>query len=164
MRRLRRSLATAAAALFCAACPGKLDDLSRFALGAGDAASEAGGGGACVDVPNELFVKVCAISGCHSSASKSQGLDLEAPDPGTRLTGACATGGGYLIDPEAPDQSVIYTKLTPSPPFGLRMPYGGAALTPDELACVLTWIQGQKGVRRPCDDSGAPPPLDASRD
>ena len=159
---MRGFLRFSALSLLCAGCPGQLEDLSRFDLGA-DAQPD--GSSQCSDVPKDLFVKVCAVSGCHSTAAKAGALDLEAPDPGSRLVGACAQGGlSYLIDPDKPDQSVLYTKLTPTPPFGLRMPEGATALTPDQLACVLSWTSAQNGDRRACDNAGAPPPIDAGKD
>jgi hypothetical protein len=59
-----------------------------------------------------------------------------------RLSGKQAMGGsGLLIDPANASASVLYTKLTPTPPFGARMPLVGAPLSDADMACVLSWIQ-----------------------
>ena len=59
-----------------------------------------------------------------------------------RLSGKKAMGGpGLLIDPTTPTASVLYTKLTPTPPFGARMPLVGAPLSDADIACVLSWIE-----------------------
>jgi hypothetical protein len=69
-------------------------------------------------------------------------LDLESPGVFSRLSGKMAQGGsGLLIDPSQPDMSVLYTKLTTTPPFGSRMPLTGTPLDDSTVTCVLTWIQ-----------------------
>ncbi len=140
--------------LASAGCAGSLTDPALFVLedlgdaalppdsglpdvpdgGQGDSAS-----GSCPDVPT-LLLTTCAIAGCHAATEPAQGLNLQSPDVASRLVGACAMGGGgMLIDPQTPDKSVLYTKLTASPPFGSRMPFGGA-LDDGTIACVLAWV------------------------
>ena len=80
-----------------------------------------------------------------------QGLDLESPGVQSRLVGMCAQGGGLLIDPAEPSRSVLYEKLTPTPPFGARMPLGKAPLDPVTLACVLAWVSAQQGSVSDCN-------------
>jgi predicted CxxxxCH...CXXCH cytochrome family protein len=88
-----------------------------------------------------LLAQTCTASTCHSASNKAQGLDLQSPDVAARLVGVPATGGpGALIDPSAPAKSVLYEKLSASPPFGARMPLGAAPLDAPTLACVLAWI------------------------
>ena len=83
----------------------------------------------------------CATSACHSAADKSQGLDLESPDLAARLVGVAATASGLLlIDPAAPQNSVVYTKLTATPPYGSRMPLARTALDDATIACLLAWV------------------------
>jgi hypothetical protein len=48
-------------------------------------------------------------------------------------------GGGKLLVPGAPNDSLFYTKLAGSP-CGDRMPQGADPLTADELAMVKSWI------------------------
>ena len=123
-----------------AGCPASLDDPSRF-FGALDGD---GGKAECPDIPTSLFIPVCATAGCHNPTDKAgaQGLDLESPGLNGRLVGIHATGGaGLLIDPVQPGQSVLYTKLGFSPPYGVRMPFGKQPLDDATIACVLAWIE-----------------------
>src|SRR5271166_2600683 len=139
---LRASLrvgVAALAAVACIACPGSLKDPERFT----------DGGNSCPDVTLAVF-PTCAVAGCHSAGSKTQGLDLETPDPASRLVGVPATEGpGLLIDPSNPANSVIYTKLGPTPPFGARMPFTRPPLDSATIACVLDWVTAQ------AEDGGA---------
>jgi hypothetical protein len=128
-------------------CPGSLDDPARFLPDAGGSGAD---GAACPDVPTTVFVPICATAGCHTAADKIQGLDLESPNPASRLVGACARGGGLLANPTNPSQSVVYTKLTITPPFGSRMPLGKPSLDDATTACVLAWISAQTGSASPC--------------
>ncbi len=83
----------------------------------------------------------CTGVGCHSSQDKEQGLDLQSPNLAARLVGTAASEGpGLLIDPSTPANSVLYTKLTATPPFGVRMPEGATPLDSATIACVLAWI------------------------
>ena len=139
----------------CIGCPGNLDDPGRFADAAisdagpgSDLPAEAGlpvlpvDAGDCPDVAQSIFGPTCATSGCHSAQDKTQGLDLQSPDLFARLAGVQANEGpGLLVDRGSPSQSVLYTKLTPTPPFGARMPLVGAPLSDADIACVLSWIE-----------------------
>jgi hypothetical protein len=158
-------LAIGAAGFTCvlAGCPGNLEDPGRFST---DAAL-----GACPDVTQTVFLTVCATAQCHSTATKMQGLDLQSPGVVSRLIGVSATEGtGLLVDPNAPQTSVLYTKLTSTPPFGVQMPFGEAPLDPATVQCVLDWItlqvQGDAaagGDDGPASDDGSePPPSDAT--
>ena len=117
--------------------PGSLDDPGRFDvkgsasgtdIGGGDqdsgAASILGDGGACPDIP-QFFAATCTASSCHNASDEAQGLNLQSPDVKSRLVSVMATEGpGLLVDPSAPRASVLYLKLTASPPFGAQMPLG----------------------------------------
>jgi hypothetical protein len=48
---------------------------------------------------------------------------------------------GYLI-PGDPEESLLYQKLLPNPPYGQQMPYGGPYLNPQQLADIREWISG----------------------
>jgi hypothetical protein len=120
----------------CVGCPGSLEDPGRFAVD--------DSGAACPDITQTLFPTDCATAQCHSATAKQQGLDLQSPDVLARLVGVPATGGpGLLIDPATPQASVIYTKLTATPPFGAQMPFGETPLDDATVACVLQWITVQ---------------------
>ena len=90
----------------------------------------------------QLLATACgATAGCHTSTEKEQGLDLQSPDPGSRLLGVSSTEGpGLLIDPSNPSNSVLYTKLTAKPAAGVRMPFGRPALDDATISCVLDWV------------------------
>jgi hypothetical protein len=163
---LRIAVVTLVAA--CVGCPGSLEDPSRFS----DAA------GSCPDVPTALFATTCSTTaGCHSATDKQLGLDLQTPGVASRLIGVHPVGGpGLLVDPSNPAMSVVYTKLTAMPPFGVRMPFGEAPLDDATVACVLQWITLQVtdgGADSSAsdaaaddgpgsDDSSSPPPDDAT--
>ncbi len=119
----------------CIGCPGSLEDPGRFTSATGT----------CGDVPTDVFQKTCSATvGCHSSTDKQLGLDLQSPNVASRLIGVKAMGGtGLLIDPSNPSNSVLYTKLTAAPPFGVRMPFGQTPLDDATISCVLQWITMQ---------------------
>lgn len=142
-----------ALAALCVACPGSLDDPGRF--------GEGGLGGGCADAPSAIFAVTCTDSTCHTTKDKAQGLDLQSPDIAARLVGAHATGGaGLLVDPMSPEQSVLYTKLSFSPPYGSQMPLGKTPLDDATVACVLAWITANV----PGVDAAAPPGGEAGLD
>ena len=66
-------------------------------------------------------------------------------------------GPGLLVDPSAPSASVLYRKLTASPPFGAQMPLGQKPLPGAMAACVLDWIEsGEMASANPAEaDAGA---------
>jgi hypothetical protein len=86
----------------------------------------------------------CAQAGCHGPDSPSAGLDLATEDLAGRLIGEVSDQGDCagqpLLDPAAPEQSLLYSKLT-SRACGLRMPLGASDPVPDShRACLLEWI------------------------
>jgi hypothetical protein len=159
-----RFVGACALVLGAGACAGTLDDPARFetqALSDSGLAGGDGGGAACPVIP-DLFAQACSSAGCHGQVDKIQGLDLQSPNVASRLVGVRAMGGGLLLDPANPNQSVIYTKLTPTPPFGARMPSGKPALDDATVACVLSWVGEQNGSLSPNDGGGQAYPQDAS--
>jgi hypothetical protein len=65
-----------------------------------------------------------------------------------------------LIDPDGnPEDSILYLKLTPNPPFGSQMPLVGEKLDPTTLACVGEWIMTEG---RHVDAGGADATQDAA--
>jgi hypothetical protein len=148
----------------CVGCPANLEDPGRFSL---DGAAPADGTTGCGDIPQTLFIPTCATSLCHSTSTKQQGLDLQSPDLASRLVSVPSTeGAGLLIDPSMPSASVLYTKLTATPPFGVRMPFNLPALDDATVACVLQWVNEQvpdAGAGDASDDADAlEPPVDDS--
>lgn len=92
----------------------------------------------------KLLAAKCATSGCHGSAASAAGLDLAGPNAGTRLrdkSASAACEDFLLVDTAAPEQSLIYLKVSKAQPdCGSRMPFG-VPLTDDEQACILEWAQ-----------------------
>jgi hypothetical protein len=136
-------------------CPTSLDEPGRFGLNGSASGSDRGGddadgggtggvlgeGGACPDIPR-FFAATCTASSCHNASDEAQGLDLQSPDAAPRLVSVMATEGpGLLVDPSAPSASILYLKLTASPPFGAQMPLGQKPLSGAMTACVLDWIE-----------------------
>jgi hypothetical protein len=130
-------------------CAGSLADPGEF----GDATSpsEAGGGTtACAaSVPTTILQPTCGVSGCHNPTTIASGaglmvygLDLDSPDVASRLVGvpSMEVPADDLISSTDPQSSYLLQKLEPNPPFGIRMPYGGAPLTAAQLACVEAWV------------------------
>jgi hypothetical protein len=157
----RAGAALAAILGLTADCPGTLDDPGAFLDAAHDAAGPAADAGvpedpSCPDVPQSVFLPNCTSAGCHNAQSKIQGLDLQSPDVASRLVGVPATEGpGLLIDPSAPQSSVLYLKLTPMPPFGARMPLAGM-IDDATIACVLAWVTEQANRAGDSDAGGDP--------
>jgi hypothetical protein len=133
------------------ACAGKLENPERFETGYGTAvaASDYDAGpegrptrdaGDC-DFP-QLMAARCASAGCHDASSKAANLDLASEGLRDRLADAPASAAcpdHVQVDPEKPENSLIYLKVTDAPPCGARMPYGGT-LSDDEQACMLAWL------------------------
>jgi len=117
-------------------CAGELDDPARFApqpLSTASCDAEA------------VFRAKC--TSCHGAASALGQLSLEGPDLAAKLRDKAASGGpGKLVDPGAPDASVLVTKLAATPPFGGRMPPADA-LTADETACITSWVRSVASAR-----------------
>jgi hypothetical protein len=128
------------------ACAPELEYKERFVLDAGSGALAATLDAApatlepCPDVPT-LLATSCATTSCHTTKDHVGGLDLELAPLPYRMFAAPAVGGvGMLIDPTAPERSVLYTKMTDTPPFGARMPMGVAPLDSKQMDCTRTWI------------------------
>jgi hypothetical protein len=107
-------------------------------------ASNGGSAKTCTMDVAKLLVSKCGTSGCHGSAGSAAGLDLASPSPGSRLldkSASAACDDYLLIDSAAPEESLIYLKVSANPPCGARMPFG-VPLTADEQTCILEWAQG----------------------
>ncbi len=121
----------AAATVLLAACPGSLENIEDF--------EDAGG---CGDVPTKLIGPRCATANCHDADMPQSNVDM-TPDDGlvARLVGVAGDQcTGMLIDPSAPDQSLMYTKCLENPTCGAQMPFTGAKFTPEEEQCLLDWV------------------------
>lgn len=89
-----------------------------------------------------LMQTKCGTAACHGGPDSSTILDLVSDGLAARLQGmpgsdSCSTN--LMIDPANPAQSVLYLRVSGTS-CGVRMPLGGTALSGDEQACVLSWI------------------------
>jgi hypothetical protein len=145
-----------------AGCAGTLEDPAAFTTesDSGAAANVDASGASCVDVPT-TFVTSCGTAGCHDPTTKAEGLDLWSPGVASRLVGVPAVEGvGLLIDPSTPSKSVVYAKLTATPPFGARMPTG-SSLSDATIQCVLDWVTTEGASASSSPDGGPPQGVDA---
>ncbi|HEY0468177.1 MAG TPA: hypothetical protein VGC79_28455 [Polyangiaceae bacterium] len=153
------------ALLLLTGCPGTLDDKERFLVDAGNAGSAASGSsggdaaatgkagsdagpdsdaGPCGDVVERIFVPSCGGTGCHGATGPQQDLDLVSAGVAARVVGVQGIGcASTLADPANPEASLIYQKLSPTPPCGSPMPLARPALSEEDAACVLAWIAAQ---------------------
>lgn len=113
-------------------CPGSLENPEQFL-------------GPCLDPPTEIFPERCGLGDCHDAEAPAGDLDLVSPGVETRVVGMEASGGpGTLVDPAAPEESILWQKVTEdNPPFGTRMPQVGSRLSGFERQCILEWIEEQ---------------------
>jgi len=155
-------------AIAWAGCAGTLSDPAAFTAetrdsgAAGDVDVDSSAA-SCPDIPT-LFATSCGSAGCHDATTKAEALDLASPGVVARLLGVPAVEGtGLLVSPSAPSQSVVYTKLLATPPFGARMPTD-APLDAATTQCVLDWVTNEAEAASSATDSGAPPEPDGGTD
>ena len=80
----------------------------------------------------------------HQACLRQQDLDLVSPGLASRVVGVVAKGCSVMLaDPADPEGSLIYQKLSPTPPCGAPMPLARPPLSRAEVACVLAWIAAQ---------------------
>ncbi|MCC7381204.1 MAG: hypothetical protein IT384_05205 [Deltaproteobacteria bacterium] len=132
------------------ACPGTLDDPERFRV------APCGGPGElpCTSTAPPLltfFRPQCGTAGCHAPPSPQSGLDLASEGLNERVmdvvsaSGLCP-GQSYVV-PGVPEQSLIYTKMTGTPPpCGTPMP-PGVMLVPEDVQAVHDWIEALGRLR-----------------
>ena len=143
-------LALGALCLF-AGCPGTLADkeLYEAALDGARGLDGAGGSagaeaGPCGDVVARIFLPTCGGTSCHGTNAPQQDLDLVSPGLASRVVGVTAKGCSVMLaNPADPESSLIYQKLSPTPPCGAPMPLARPPLSRAEVACVLAWIAAQ---------------------
>ena len=144
---VRRGLSACAVGVALAAlggCPGTLENKYLYEDALEDAGNVSTDAGPCGNVITRIFVPSCGDTGCHGAVAPQQGLDLVSPGVASRVVGVTGKGCPVtLADPSAPEQSLIYTKLSPTPSCGSPMPLARAPLTDDDIACVLAWIAAQ---------------------
>jgi len=122
-----------------------------------------------------VFAKNCAaIALCHASPDSPSpgdipalpGFDLspagiKAANDGASFVGRKASDdpvatcgasakppvvGKFIVDPNNPEASLLYEKLSDKPSCGARMPQVGKALSAAYKQCILDWIEKLPGV------------------
>ncbi len=88
------------------------------------------------------IVKKYCLS-CHGSDNENPS-DLYMDDYDTLMKGG---KHGVPVVAGKPDQSNLYVKLLPNPPFGKQMPKGHKKITPEAVQIIHDWIQ-QGGVEK----------------
>jgi hypothetical protein len=131
-----------------AGCPGTLADKELYEAALDGAVPKGADGGAdagpCGDVVARIFVPTCGGTSCHGAQAPQQDLDLVSPGVASRVVGVAAKGCSVLLaDPADPEGSLIYQKLSPTPPCGAPMPLARPPLSRADAACVLAWIAAQ---------------------
>ncbi|HMI84179.1 MAG TPA: hypothetical protein VK550_08795 [Polyangiaceae bacterium] len=150
-RRARSWLLAFSALSLLAGCPGTLADKALYeaALDGADHPNRVDGAasadaGPCGDVVARIFVPTCGGTACHGSDAPQQDLDLVSPAVASRVVGVAGKGCAVLLaDPADPESSLIYQKLSPTPPCGAPMPLARPPLSRADAACVLAWIAAQ---------------------
>jgi hypothetical protein len=137
-------------------CPGDPGTAPADCFGGVTGTGGAGGGTGCDAVA--IMVKNCSTAmTCHGGTPTiTMGLDLTAAGigDGKKYINApaqslgCKGMGGVLIDPSAPEKSLIYNKLSfsPMPSCGPPMPFLGKSLLASDKACILSWINTVTGT------------------
>ena len=124
---------------------GRLQDPERFTDTVPDSGTPDGGvGSSCtIDVDALLSSNTCSSGGCHSSASRASGLDLQSSDVLSRLVNVDSTCSGTKLL-SGPTTGFFLEKLLQASPKcngvqqGSRMPLG-PALSDEQLTCIQEW-------------------------
>ncbi|MCA9669578.1 MAG: hypothetical protein KC503_28480 [Myxococcales bacterium] len=138
-RHLKILSSAVAAVLLLAACAGSIEDPLRFTNGQGPLVDGGGGGGNCD--PPKLVATRCAKSGCHDSATKFLGIDLQTPGEAEKLIGKPSSCEDRpLFDATNVEGSYMVEKLGAAP-CGARMPSNDTAFNAGERACFIKWVE-----------------------
>lgn len=121
------------------------------------------------DVQRDLLVPRCATAGCHTTADRIAGLDLESADLRARLIGVQASMGtcmsrSLVTVTGNTVTGVLLSKLSETPSCGLRMPLGRGSMpfSADEVSCLSSYLLELS--RSGGSDAGAPSDAGATRD
>jgi hypothetical protein len=140
-------------AVFVCGCPGRLDEAEIASFGDGSYCAPG-------ITAEGIFEAHCGGSICHGDG-QSPASDLDLISPGIEGRVALAPsdeceGGERLVVPGAPDESVLYWKIT-GPPSGCGdpMPVLGR-LAPSEISCIRAWIHDMAASGSVGADGGMP--------
>ena len=108
------------------------------------------------EIQDYIFDKNCANSACHAAPANAGNLNLTYGLSYQDLVGrvpqnpAAVVAGMKLIDPGAPKNSFLLTKLLdPTPEQGARMPFNAGTLHSGKIDAIRTWIEAgapQEGI------------------
>jgi hypothetical protein len=96
------------------------------------------------ELQTTIFSPQCGVVGCHGPPAPEQGMNLTAGNTYAFTVGVNSTelSGYKRVAPGNAADSYLYMKITGDPRIvGVRMPFGAAMLTPDELEAVRQWIE-----------------------
>jgi hypothetical protein len=128
-------------------CPGSLDDPDRFFPCGGEGEPVCTTSTSTVPPLDEVFRPRCGLVGCHGGALPQSDLDLASIGIETRLVGRTSStsaciGRTYVVA-GAPEQSLIWQKITQNPPpCGTSVMPPTAPLSASEQDLVRAWIEG----------------------
>ena len=95
-------------------------------------------------VQAQIFTPTCAKAGCHSAASASGEMVLEAGQAYGQIVNRPAVGNSSLdrIEPGDPERSYLIKKLRGDPDItGARMPLDNpGSLTQEQMDGIVGWI------------------------
>jgi hypothetical protein len=123
-------------------------------MGGGAAGTQAAGGGSAgtgasgevCDAFTTILLPTCGISGCHNAGSSQGAFAVTEADAADFVDEQSTFGAacGVFIDSRNPEESLILTKCNDTFDKAncgpLQMPLTGDFLTPDQEACVLSWL------------------------
>lgn len=141
--------------ILLAGCPGKISNPEPFLAAAGKC-----------DAKKHLFATTCGGSGCHGAADPAGSLDLESPDPASRLVDvpSLSCPERVLIDSKEPNRSYLLERVALDPTCGEQTPHPGDPLEEWQLDCIEDWIDDVLGVDEVPDGGVADGSTDAVGD
>ena len=90
------------------------------------------------DVQPIIQTAGCLAAGCHGGSSVSGGMNLGSATY-AQVLAASGTHGKIVMAGDA-SSSNMYLKVTDTPPFGARMPFGGPYLSTTQINLIRDWI------------------------
>ncbi|MEO0324393.1 MAG: hypothetical protein AAF447_15640 [Myxococcota bacterium] len=153
----RRALRAATVAMLpwlLVACPGELEDVTRFSATASSFCNDPS-----FDVVGEFRASCGGQNICHEGETPAANLDLVSDGVYERMVGrpSDSCDGRVVVDANDASQSFLIDKLF-GPPDGCgdRMPLVGF-LNDAEVGCVTLWLEEQQDAPGDPMDGGAAP-------
>jgi len=116
------------------------------------------------EVSIQVFQQSCIDAGCHGTADRAGGLDLETNALALELFGqpAALCNGQVRVVPGDSTSSYLIAKLRGTNECGAQMPVGGS-LDTETIDCMATWIDGLD-VTASCETCGGAACVDLATD